>query len=149
MRASSSFSLPLTFSTAAAQSSQTCQGLETLASNADSSLSCARDDQCTQLMCNISGELAPFLHSTKVELLPCIDPPGIRLQLTNTSSVTIVNESITTIRIIPVHIYFAQQFRRFLGNINVMVNSSGASIGLEVLHFVFVPVHKANIVHCN
>ena len=76
-------------------------------------------------MCNITGELAPFFHSTRVVLLPCATPPGIMLQLTNSSSIMIVDEAIISVQVIPVKIYFAQvnQFAP-LGNIHVMVNST-------------------------
>lgn len=78
--------------TGAAQS--TCTDLQRLASRASSGISCNRNSQCSQLQCDVTQAIIrTYISRATLTLLPCNQPPAVRLVLYNPSNAVIVNRT--------------------------------------------------------
>ena len=84
-----------TQSTSTPTSSPTCQALEALQASAQS-LSCNRNDQCDTVHCRITDSTFQlFVSAANLTLLPCNQPPGVRLSINNPSGGVVVDRVIT------------------------------------------------------
>ena len=80
--------------TAAAQSTATCQALQSQADSA-SGVICTRNSQCNELQCGVTETtILQFIRSATLTLLPCNQPAAVRLALYNPSNTVFLNQTI-------------------------------------------------------
>jgi len=80
---------------------QTCQALDALGESAQS-LSCTRNNQCDTLQCRVTDPTVQILISTvTLILLPCNQPPAVRLSGASPSGSVVLDRTITQSQTIP------------------------------------------------
>ena len=106
---------------------ETCRGLEQLAANTNPNYlsNCARDRDCTQVMCSGSGLLSGQVDSAIITLSPCLTMPGIIVKLLKDGT-AVINEQVTGPFRISHNVDFATV------GVNLFVNSSSSTIGILV-----------------
>jgi len=81
-------------STADAQSTATCQALQSLADSA-SGVTCTKNSQCNELQCSVTDtNIRSIISSATLTLLPCNQPAAVRLALYNPSNTVFLNQTI-------------------------------------------------------
>ena len=70
-----------------AQNQDTCADLDDLRTNVNPTLlsECSRNSDCTQVVCQTTGELETLFSSTSFTLMPCETPPGVLIELFDTN----------------------------------------------------------------
>ena len=113
---------------ASAQNQATCTGLDQLVQNANPSLlsNCAKDSACTRVTCQAAGTIGSYLGSVIFTLVPCGTPPGVRLQLLQTSGSALIDQIVTSTTTISRSISIAT------ATITVFVNSTTNTVGIMV-----------------
>ena len=86
-------------------SEQVCQGLNNVISNTNSGTltNCVRDSNCTVVQCQVIGITANFIQRATLTLLPCQDPPSVRLQLLDPAMQVFVDQVINETQTIVVN----------------------------------------------
>ena len=75
--------------------SETCRALDTLRDNAQS-LSCNRNDQCDTVYCTVTDyTVQAFVSAANLTLLPCNQPPAVRLTAYNPSGGVVLDRVIS------------------------------------------------------
>lgn len=75
--------------------SETCRALDTLRDNAQS-LSCNRNDQCDTVYCTVTDStVRAFVSAANLTLLPCNQPPAVRLTVYNPSGGVVLDRVIS------------------------------------------------------
>ena len=125
------------------QNSATCQGLDRLASNGDTTTvgSCARNPVCTQVSCtnpNVPLQRSPILYTlcTTVTLLPCYSPPAVKFFVTLAGTILHGNATLSADE-------DSQQVSlKNIGEINLSLryNSSEMTISLQVCCYIYTSV---------
>ena len=81
--------------TTAPSLSETCRALDTLRDNAQS-LSCNRNDQCDTVYCTVTDStVQAFVSAANLTLLPCNQPPAVRLTAYNPSGGVVLDRVIS------------------------------------------------------
>ena len=81
-------------STADAQSTATCQALQSLADSA-SGVTCTKNSQCNELQCSVTEtSIRSLISSVTLTLLPCNQPVAIGLVLYSPSNTVLLNQTI-------------------------------------------------------
>ena len=103
--------------------SPTCQALETLQSSAQS-LICNRNDQCDTVHCRVTDTTVQvFISAANLTLLPCNQPPAVRLSINNPSGGVVVDRVISQSE----NIFLPPQI-----TLNVTLDQLTNAIGFEV-----------------
>ena len=81
--------------TSAPSLAETCRALDTLRNNAQS-LSCNRNDQCDTVYCTVTDStVRAFVTAANLTLLPCNQPPAVRVTATNPSGGVVLDRVIS------------------------------------------------------
>ena len=81
--------------TSAPSLAETCRALDTLRNNAQS-LNCNRNDQCDIVYCTVTDStVRGFVTAANLTLLPCNQPPAVRVTATNPSGGVVLDRVIS------------------------------------------------------